>query len=53
MDHLLVKHGIPKRVQIHNGSEFISKALDRWTYDHGVIMDFSGLGSSRFLTCPS
>ena len=24
---------VPKRIQVDNGSEFISKALDRWAYD--------------------
>ena len=24
-----------------NGSEFISRALDRWAYDYGVTLDFS------------
>ena len=27
-----------------NGPEFISKALDRWAYDHGVTLDFSRPG---------
>ena len=32
---------IPKRIQVDNGSEFISKELDRWTYENGVTLDFS------------
>jgi len=35
---------IPKRIRVDNGSEVISKALDRWAYDHQVILDFSRPG---------
>lgn len=34
----------PDRIQVDNGSEFISKALDKWAYDHGVTLDFSRPG---------
>jgi len=34
----------PKRIQVDNGSEFISKALDLWTYENKVILDFSRPG---------
>lgn len=34
----------PNRIQIDNGSEFISKALDKWAYDNKVILDFSRPG---------
>jgi putative transposase len=32
---------VPKRIQVNNGSEFISKALDRCAYDQHVTLDFS------------
>lgn len=32
--------GVPARIQVDNGSEFISKALDLWAYQQGVILDF-------------
>ena len=35
---------VPKRLQTDNGSEFISKALDKWAYENGVTMDFSRPG---------
>lgn len=35
---------VPQRIQVDNGSEFISKALDRWAYERGVILDFSRPG---------
>ena len=34
----------PKRIQVDNGSEFISRALDRWAYENGAILDFSRPG---------
>ena len=34
----------PARIQVDNGSEFISQALDRWAYDRGVTLDFSRPG---------
>jgi putative transposase len=35
---------IPKRIQVDNGSEFISKALDKWAYENKVVLDFSRPG---------
>ncbi len=35
---------LPVRIQTDNGSEFISKSLDNWAYEHGVTMDFSRPG---------
>ena len=35
---------VPERIQVENGSEFISKALDRWAYDYYITLDFSGPG---------
>ncbi len=32
MEYIQMQHGLPKRIQVDNGSEFISKALDLWTY---------------------
>ena len=45
MEGLRQRYGqTPDRIQVDNGSEFISKALDRWAYDHGVTLDFSRPG---------
>jgi putative transposase len=35
---------VPVRIQVDNGREFISKALDRWAYDRQVTLDFSRPG---------
>nr|WP_145924845.1 IS3 family transposase [Syntrophotalea acetylenivorans] len=34
----------PERIQVDNGSEFISKDLDKWAYENGVTLDFSRPG---------
>ena len=34
----------PERIQVDNGSEFISKALDKWAYENNVGLDFSRPG---------
>lgn len=35
---------VPERIQIDNGSEFISKALDKWAYEQQVTLNFSRPG---------
>lgn len=35
---------VPQRIQVDNGPEFVSLALDKWAYDNGVVMDFSRPG---------
>jgi putative transposase len=44
MDRLIQDRGVPNRIQCDNGSEFISKILDKWAYENGVTMDFSRPG---------
>jgi putative transposase len=36
--------GLPKRLAVDNGPEFISKALDAWAYRNGVALEFSRPG---------
>jgi putative transposase len=31
----------PSRIQLDNGSEYISRAPDKWAYDYRVTLDFS------------
>lgn len=35
---------IPQRIKVDNGSEFISKVLDKWAYGNKVELDFSRPG---------
>ena len=36
--------GLPKVIRVDNGSEFTSKALDRWAYENNVHLDFISPG---------
>jgi putative transposase len=40
LDKLGKLRGLPKRIQVDNGPEFISKRLDQWAYFNGVALDF-------------
>ncbi len=35
---------MPATIKADNGSEFISKVMDRWAYERGVELDFSRPG---------
>ncbi len=42
MEEIKTEHKIiPERIQVDNGSEFISKDFDRWAYENKVILDYS------------
>ena len=41
---LALLRGAPRAIQIDNGPEFVSKALDRWASGNGVTLDFSRPG---------
>lgn len=38
------EQGMPKRIRVDNGPEFVSKELDLWAYTHSVTLDFSRPG---------
>lgn len=40
----LIENCNPERIQCDNGSEFISKDVDKWAYENNVILDFSRPG---------
>ena len=40
-EHIKAMRVLPKRIQVDNGSEFISKALDQWAYENDVYMRLS------------
>jgi putative transposase len=45
MDQLKQRNVVlPERIQIDNGSEFISKEFDRWAYENHVTLDYSRPG---------
>ena len=40
LDKLVWQYGLPESLRVDNGPEFISTALDRWAFKHGVKIDF-------------
>ena len=45
MEHICSQYKrVPARIQVDNGSEFISKILDQWAYENQVTLDFSRPG---------
>ena len=40
LDKLRMERGLPERIVIDNGTEFTSKALDRWAYESNVTLHF-------------
>jgi putative transposase len=45
MEALKKQNGlVPKRIQVDNGSEFISKDFDKWAYENKVTLDYSRPG---------
>ena len=44
VERLVKERGKPDRIQSDNGSEFVSRVLDKWAYENGVTMDFSRPG---------
>ena len=41
---ITAERGKPQTIKVDNGSEFISKAMDRWAYENRVDLDFSRPG---------
>jgi putative transposase len=44
MQRVAESRGDPKRIFCDNGSDFISKPLDKWAYGNSVTLDFSRPG---------
>lgn len=44
MERICAQRGTPATIHVDNGPEFISKVLDNWAYEHGVVLDFSRPG---------
>jgi putative transposase len=44
LNHIKYIRGTPRSIRVDNGSEFVSKAVDKWAYDNGVVLDFSRPG---------
>jgi putative transposase len=44
LQRICAERGLPRTIKTDNGSEFISKAMDKWAYERGVELDFSRPG---------
>ena len=44
LERLKRTYGLPKRIGVDNGPEFISKVLDTWAHNNGVELEFSRPG---------
>ncbi len=44
LERLRTLRTLPKTIRVDNGTEFTSKAMDRWAYENKVILDFSRPG---------
>lgn len=40
LERLSLSHSLPRVIQVDNGSEFFSKAMDTWAYRRGVQLEF-------------
>lgn len=40
LERVAAERGLPKSIVCDNGSEFTSKAMDRWAYERGVTLQF-------------
>jgi putative transposase len=44
LQSICAERGLPRSIKTDNGSEFISKSMDKWAYERGVELDFSRPG---------
>ena len=44
LDSISYHRGLPDRIRVDNGPEFISKALDNWSYQNNIKLEFSRPG---------
>lgn len=44
LNGITAQRGLPRTIKTYNGSEFISKVMDKWAYERSVELDFSRPG---------
>lgn len=44
LEYLKMVRGLPDTICVDNGSEFVSRSMDKWAYDNGVKLSFSRPG---------
>jgi putative transposase len=47
LEQLKATRGLPETICVDNGSEFVSKAVDRWAYENGVTLELLKTGKTR------
>ena len=40
LERIRKERGAPRSIQVDNGSEFYSRAMDAWAYRHGIQIEF-------------
>ena len=46
LEQVTMRYGLPRRIVIDNGSEFVGKALDQWSHERSVELHFITPGLS-------
>jgi putative transposase len=44
LNRIAATRGLPSTIKADNGSEFISRVMDKWAYERGIELDFSRPG---------
>jgi len=44
LNHISYYRGLPERIRVDNGPEFVSRALDNWSYQNNIKLEFSRPG---------
>ncbi len=44
LEEVCARAGYPKTIRVDQGTEFVSRDLDLWAYENGVVLDFSRPG---------
>ena len=40
LEPVVIQRGAPRSITVDNGSEFASRVMDAWAYQHGIQLDF-------------
>ena len=47
LNGITAQRGLPRTIKTDNGSEFISKAMEKWAYERGVELDLQPTGQAH------
>ncbi|KVP92676.1 hypothetical protein WJ96_00425 [Burkholderia ubonensis] len=48
LQRICASRGLPQSIKVDSDAEFVSKAMDRWTYESRVELDFTHPGKPTF-----